>query len=167
MRRRPKLDVQSTEEMAASLDSIVSYGVKCGELLPLTWRLAFDTLFRPGEESWTTVKEFEDIRQAVRLLFFTAREALSRTREVAEALQTRTGRQPAGMDRLVKVMEDARRLEEKVFRDWPSFAETLPSRNPLESLPVDESLAESLEITVGEARQRMDTRRRELNAGRE
>ncbi len=71
------------------------------------------------------------------------------------------------MDRLLKVMEDARRLEEKVFRDWPSFAETLPSRNPLESLPVDESLAEALAITVGEARQRMDARRRELNAGRE
>src|SRR5207248_3237486 len=88
-----------------------------GGVAPFTWRLTFDTLFRPGQESWTTIKEFETVRQAVYRLFFTAREALDWTRQVAEVLQALTGRNPAGMDRLLRVIEDARQLEEAVFRD--------------------------------------------------
>ena len=160
------LNAHRPEEIAVSLESIVWAGVKLGESLPFTWRLTFDNLFRPGEECWTTVKEFEAIRQAVRLLFFTAREAMDRTRQVAETLQALTSRKPAGMDRLLGVIEDARQLEEAVFRDWPSFTEPLPFVNLADSLPVDESLAEALGITVAEARQRMDARKRELHAAR-
>jgi hypothetical protein len=54
------------------------------------------------------------------------------------------------------VIEDARRLEETVFRDWPSFADPVKTSN---ALPVDESLAEALGVSVGEARQRLDARR--------
>jgi hypothetical protein len=163
--RRPESGNRRPEEVAVSLEPIVWVGVKLGELLPFTWRLTFDTLFRPGEESWTTVKEFETVRQAVYRLFFTAREAMDWTRQVAEALQTLTGRKPAGMDRLLRVIEDARQLEEAVFRDWPSFGEPRPSVDPADSLPVDESLAETLGITVEEARQRLDARRGQLNPG--
>jgi len=158
------LNARRPEEMAASLESIVWVGVKLGELLPFTWRLTFENLFRPGEGSWTTVKEFEAARQQVHRLFFTAREAMDMSRQVAEALQARTGRRPAGMEQLFGVIEEARRLEEAVFRDWPSFAEPLPAVNLADSLPVDESLAEAFGITVEEARQRMDARRREINA---
>ena len=60
------------------------------------------------------------------------------------------------MDRLLKTIEEARELEENVFRDWPSFSE--PWRL-VDSLSVDESLAEALGITVDEARQKMDAHR--------
>jgi hypothetical protein len=70
------------------------------------------------------------------------------------------------MDRLLAAIESARDLEETVFRDWPAFSEPLAAVNSADSLPVDESLAEALGITVEEARQKMETRRRELNAAR-
>ncbi len=141
-------------------------GVKVGEMLPFTWQLTFDVLFRPGEETWTTIEEFEAVRQKVHRLFFTAREAMDSTRQVAETLQVLTGRKPAGMDRPLQVIDEVRQLQEAVFRDWPSFEEPLPSGNPADSLAVDESLAEALGITVEEARQRLDARR-ELDSKRD
>ena len=60
--------------------------------------------------------------------------------------------------------EEARELEEQVFRDWPSFGEPWLAAD---SLPVDESLAEALGITAEEAREKMDARRQQLNAGQE
>jgi hypothetical protein len=162
--RRPELGGRPAEEVATSLEFIVWYGVKLGEILPLHWSIVFDNLFRPGQEAWTTVKEFEAARQAVRHLFFTVREAMEGTLQIAQALQGLAGRKPAGLDRLRAVIADARRLEETVFRDWPSFADPVKTTN---ALPVDESLAEALGITVGDARQKMDARRRERNAGRE
>src|SRR5207248_6526238 len=104
--RRPDLVHRQPEEIASSLESIVWAGALSGELLPFTWRLTFDDLFRPGETSWTTVEEFEAVRQEVRRLFFTAREALDMTRQVAETLQVRIGRKPAGMDRLLAAIEN-------------------------------------------------------------
>jgi hypothetical protein len=157
------LHAQQPKEIADSLESIVWVGVKLGEQLPFTWRITFNSLFRPGEGSWTTVKEFEAVRRAVQRLFFTAREAMALTRQVGEALQTLTGQKPAGMDRLLEVIEEARRLEERVFRDWPSFLEPLPPMNLADSLSAEESLAEALGISVEEARQKMETRRNELN----
>jgi hypothetical protein len=164
--RQPDPGNRRPEEVVAALESIVWVGVKVGEMLPFTWRLTFDTLLRPGQESWTTVTEFEAVRQAVHRLFFTAREALDWTRQVADALQALTGRKPAGMNRLLGVIEEARRLEEAVFRDWPSFREPLSNGNPADSLPVDEALAESLGIPVEEARRRLEARRGELNSPR-
>lgn len=154
------LSARKPEEIASSGESIVWAGALSGELLPFTWSVAFQSLFRSGEASWTTVREFEAIRQEVRRLFFTARAALDLTRQVAEALQVRTGRTPAAMDRLLAAIENARQLEEAVFRDWPSFTEPLPSEKPADALPVDESLAEALGITAEEARQRMEAHRR-------
>src|SRR5205823_6038536 len=79
--RRPESGGRRPEEVAASLESIVWAGTLLGEMLPFTWRLAFENLFRPGNESWTTAQEFEAIRQEVRRLFFTAREAMDWTRQ--------------------------------------------------------------------------------------
>jgi hypothetical protein len=152
------------EEIATCAESIVWIGVHLGESLPFTWRLTFDNLLRRGSPAWQTVKDFEAIRQAVRALFFTAREAMDSTRRTAEALQAHDGREHEGMDRLLKAIEDAHMLEESVFRDWPSFKEPTLSPDPIDSLPVDESLAHALGIAVEEARQKMDARRRELNA---
>ncbi len=162
--QQPELGSRRPEEITAFLEAIVWVGVKLGELLPFTWRLTFANLFRPGEAPWTTVKEFEAVRQEVHRLFFTAREALDMTRQVAEVLQALTGQKPEGMDRLLEVIEGACRLEEAVLGDWPSFAEPLPTVNLADSLPVDESLAQALGITVEEAKQKLDARRRELNA---
>jgi hypothetical protein len=153
--RRPELGRRPPDEVAASLESIVWYGVKLGETLPLHWSIIFDNLLRPGKEAWTTAKEFEAARQAVRHLFFTAREAMDGTLYVAETLQGLAGRKPAGLDRLRTVIEEARHLEETVFRDGPSFADLVKTSDPL---PVDESLALALGITVDEARQKMDNR---------
>jgi hypothetical protein len=164
---RDELGSRRPEELVTCLENIVWFGAKMGELLPFTWRLTFDNLFAPGAVSWTSIKDFEAVRQEVRRLFFTAREAMDMTRQVATALQTLTGRKPAGMDRLFAAIEDARLLEETVFQDWPSFTEPLPSVNSAEALPVDASLAQALGITVEEARQKMDARRRELNTKRE
>lgn len=163
--RQAELGNRGPEQIAGSLESIVEIGILLGELLPWTWRLTFDNLFRPGEVSWSTIKEFEAARREVYRLFFTAREALDKTRKVSETLQGLTGRKPAGLDRLLRVIEEARRLEEVVFRDWPSFTEPLPAVNLANSLPVEESLAEALGTSVEEARRRMETRRRELKAG--
>jgi hypothetical protein len=148
------------------LESIVWIGVLEGETLPYTWRLTFDTLLLPGKELWTTVKEFEAVRQKVRRLFFTSREAMDFTRQVGELLQALTGQKPAAMDRLLAAIENARKLEKDVFRNWDSFTETLPPSQPGASLSVDESLAKALGITVEEARLRMEARRRELTAER-
>ena len=153
------LKARRPEEVVASLESIVAVGINLGEMLPLTWRLTFTDLLRSGTETWSTVREFEAIRQSVARLFFTAREALDWTRQVAEALQSLTGRKPVGMDRLLCVMAEAGQLQEAVFRDWPSFAEPLPPGNYAESLPVEDALAEALGISVEEARQRIDARR--------
>jgi hypothetical protein len=165
--RQPDAGSRRPEELGAFQEAVVGVGVKVGEMLPYTWRLTFESLLRPGEGSWTTLKESEAVRKAVHQLFFTAREAMDSTRQTAETLQALTGRKPAGMDRLLQVVEEARQLEEAVFRDWPSFAEPQPPVNPSESLAVDEALAEALGISVEEARQRLDARRQELNSGRE
>ncbi len=164
--RQPDGNGQRIEAQVASLESLVGAGVKLGEMLPFTWRLAFDNMVRTGDGSWTTVKEFESVRQAVHRLFFTTREALDATRQVAEALRAATGSRPTAMDRLLQVIEEARELEEAVFRDWPSFADPQPPMNPAEALPVDEALAETLGISVEEARRHLDARRQELSTER-
>ena len=158
------LDARRPEQVADSLGSVVRAGIKLGEGLPDAWRLAFNNLVRVGDESWTTVAEFEAVRNAVRRLFFTAREAMEKTRRTAETLQNGTGRRTEGMDRLLEVMEDARRLEEAVFRDWPSFAEPLPPVNLAECVSVEESLAEILGVSVEQAREKLEARKRELDA---
>jgi hypothetical protein len=160
--QQPQFGKRPPADVAVALESIVWVGVKLGEVLPFTWRVTFDNLFRPGQKSWTTVEQFDAVRQAVRLLFFSAREAMDMTRQLAETLQEVTGRQPGGMDRLLEVIESARQLEETVFRDWPVFAEPLPLLHAVDTLPVDEALAEALGLSVAEARLRMDARRREI-----
>lgn len=139
----------------------VGIGVMLGELLPSTWRAAFNILFRPSLAPWKSVKEFEAFRHETRALFYTVREAMDSIRKTAETLQALTGRKPEGMDRLLALIEDARQLEENVFRDWPSFIEPWLTAD---SLSVEDSLAEALGITVDEARQKMDARRHQLNA---
>ncbi len=158
---------RSSEENIASLESsILAIGVKVGEMLPLTWRLTFEVLFRPGQESWSALHEFEAVRQTVHRLFFTAREALESTLKIAESMQVQSGRVPAEMARLLDAIEEARRLEEAVFRDWPSFEEPLPTDQFTDALLADESLAETLGISVEEARRRLEVRRLELHAKR-
>jgi hypothetical protein len=154
------------EELFASVESVLSLGIKVGEMLPLTWRLTFDVFFRTGEESWTSVPEFEAVRKDMHRLFFTVREAMDSTRQAAEALQAQTGRKPTGMNQLLQLIDDARQLQESVFRGWPCFEEPLPLTNSADSLPVDESLAQALGIPVEEARQRMQLRQRQRNAER-
>ncbi len=127
--RRPELTNRRPEEVAAAQESMIWFGVKLGELLPYTWRLTFQYAVAPADESWAPVQELEAIRQDVRRLFFTAREAMDSTRQVGEKLQALTGRTPAGMDRLLAAIEDACHLEETVFRDWPSFTEPFPARH--------------------------------------
>ncbi len=158
------LDARRPEQVADSLEAVVAAGVETGEALPDAWRQAFHNLLGDDEDSWTSVAEFEAVRNAVRRLFSTVREAMEKARRTAEALQNGTGRRAAGMGRLLEVMEEARRLEEAVFRDWPSFAEPLPPVNLAECISVEESLAEVLGITVEQAREKLEARKRELDA---
>lgn len=130
--------------------------VQLGELLPLTWREVFHGLFGPDSASWQSVREFEAVGQLVSTLFHTVRLLMAEVREGAAELLAVTPRQLAGMDRLLKVIEAVRQLEEKVFRDWPSFVDPWL---PTESISLEESLAEALGVTVDEARQKLDRRR--------
>ncbi len=150
-----------SQDIIAKAENAVGIGAQLGEFLPLTWRAAFHCLFRPTLAPWNSVKEFEALRQHLRGLFYTVWEAMDGARKIAEMLPALTGRQPAGMERLLKAIEEARKLEENVFRDWPTFIEPWL---PAGALPADESLAELLGITVEEARQKMDARRHRLNA---
>jgi hypothetical protein len=149
------------QDWVARAENAVDIGVQLGELLPITWRAAFHGLLRPTSAAWHSVQEFETVRQAVRALFYTVREAMDSARKTAEVLQTLTGGQPAGLGRLLQAIEEVRTLEENVFRDWPSFVEPHLSAD---SLSVEESLAEALGIAVDEARQKLAARRHELNA---
>ncbi len=162
-----ELGSQPAQDIIARAENNVGIGIQLGELLPITWSALFNAIFRPSLASWNSVKEFEAFRQQVRALFYTVREAMDSVRKTAEMLKAVTGRSPEGTDRLLVLIDDACRLEEAVFRDWPSFTEPLPSASPADSLPVDESLAEAFGITLEAARQKMDARRRELNTGRE
>lgn len=154
------LDARRPEQVAGSLGAVIAAGVRAGEELPAAWRLAFNTLVRTGDGSWSTVAEYEAVRNAVRRLFTTAREAMEKTRRTAEALQNGTGRRPEGLSRLLEVMEEARRLEEEVFRDWPSFAEPLPPVNLAECQPVEEAFAEMMGITVEQLQEKVAEHKR-------
>ena len=154
------LDARRPEQVADSLEAVIAAGVETGEALPDAWRQAFHNLLGMGEESWTTVAEFEAVRDAVRRLFSTAREAMEKARRTAEALQNGNGGRAEGMDRLLEVMEEARRLEEEVFRDWPSFAEPLPPVNLAECQPVEDAFAEMMGVTVEQLREKVAEHKR-------
>ena len=113
--------------------------------------------FMPGSE-------FETRRQTAREFFATFRDSMDRVNRIAASLRVLTGQEPAGMNRLTSLIDEARTLEESVFRHWPSLDEL-----PLEgnAISVDESLAEMLGISVELARQRMDQRRSRLKAASE
>ena len=72
------LDARRPEQVADSLEAVVAAGVETGEALPDAWRQAFHNLLGGDEDSWTTVAEFEAVRNAVRRLFSTAREAMEK-----------------------------------------------------------------------------------------
>jgi hypothetical protein len=145
------------DESDASLDKFIAVGIQLGDWLSLTWRLTFDRFFKTDKTTWSTPKDLEAVRQEVRRLFFTTREAMDGFRQLAEAQKVT----PAQFDKLLQAIDDAARLEEVVFRDWPSFTEPAPASNS--TLPVDESLAEALGVSVDEARRKMDARRAELS----
>jgi hypothetical protein len=149
------------QDLAAIAENTVDIGVLLGELLSITWRAVFNSQLRSSAASWSTVSDFEALRKDLRALFYTTREAMEGASIFAQKIQTRTGEQPAGLNRLLTAIDDGRKLEESVFRDWPSFIEPQLS---VDALAVEESLAEVLGIRVEEARQKMDARRRQLNA---
>jgi hypothetical protein len=143
------------EDAAAALENIVWVGVHLGEALPCLWRLAFSHWFR-RTNTWTGVEDFEKIRREVRRLFFAGREAMEKSRQAAEAMRAATGHPATGMSRLVAALNAACKLEEAVFRDWPSFVDAVTISD---SLPVDESLARALGVTLEEAQEKMAARR--------
>jgi hypothetical protein len=156
-----ELRTSVTEAVISKAERYLCIGVMLGEWLPLMWKAAFNILLRPSQGPWQTVQEFENSRQEIRGLFHTVGEVMDTIRKMAMTLESLTGRKPLGMDRLNRLIEDARRLEEKVFRDWPSFLEPMaPDETPSSGGPksVEESLAEALSITVEEARLKMDAR---------
>jgi len=145
----------------AKATATIGIAVQLGESLPLTWQAIFHGLLRAPSPTWGSVKESESLRQQIRALFFSVREVLDVANELAENLQKMTRRQPIGMARLVKLIEESRELEANVFKDWTSFAEPLI---PGAALSVEESLAEILGISVEEARAKLVARREQLNA---
>src|SRR5438105_1622269 len=105
------------QEPLASAEDLVRMGIHIGEALPIIWRLAFkQMLVKPGDSPWMTTEESEATRNAIRGLFFTAREALESTRKTAEAFSDATGRRPKEWDRLLTVIDETHQLEENVFR---------------------------------------------------
>jgi hypothetical protein len=145
-------------DAVARAENAVGIGAGLGELLPSVWRAAFHGLLRPlpGTAPWTGSAELETTRRYIRALFYKVREAMEAARKTAEMVLALTGRPAPDAERLLQAMEQARALEERVFQGWPSFSGPPPGADALD---VDAALAETLGVTVEEARQRLDARR--------
>ncbi len=155
------LDGRQPEQVAPTLDAVIHAAIQLGEQLPDTWKQTFRSLDH-ADAGWMTVQQYEDQRNAVLRLFATVREAMNAARRAAEAEQARTGRAPVELPRLLTFIEDTRRQEEELFRDWPSFREPLPAPDFSKALTPEESVALGLGISVEQAKERMEARRREL-----
>jgi hypothetical protein len=142
-------------------EELVRAAIQQGELLHVTWLAALHGGLRSNQGSWRSVQEFEAFRKELRALFFTVRETLDRAQNILDVLKEQPGHRNDLPDHLLKASEAAFQLEEQVFRDWPAFTERPATPG---ALPVDESLAEALGISVEAARQKLDARRQELNA---
>ena len=157
------LNGRGPEQVAPALDQVIRAAVELGEQLPDAWRQTFRGLGR-SEEGWMTVQQYEDQRSAVLGLFTTVRQAMDDARRAAEVSRARTGVAPADLPRLVALIEETRRQQEELFRDWVSFREPGPAPDFLTALTPEESLAKCLGVSVEEARRRMEARHREIAA---
>jgi hypothetical protein len=158
--RTPEQVAAAIATIRAKVESYVGFGIAVGNILDMHWRLTFSNLFDVGEVC-ISPSELQQIRQEVRRLFLSVRESMDKTRYVADVFHAATGQTVSGADRLIALIVDAKKLEEQVFRDWPSFSEPTPPFSLADCLPPDEALAEGLGITVDEARQKLSARLRE------
>jgi hypothetical protein len=157
------LDGRDSERLAPSLDDVVRAAVELGQQLPDAWKRTFRSLDH-AEDGWMTVQQYEDQRNAVLQLFAAVRKTMDDARRAAEAEQTRTGRALTELPRLLALIEDARRQEEDLFRDWQSFRDPIPPPDFSKALTPEQSLANALGVSLQEAKERMDARRRELDS---
>ena len=139
-------------------ESLVSVALEFPARLRQGWRVAYDGLKGPPGGDFIPVREVEEVREAVQKAFSGAGEALEKLH--AEAIR-RGGTSGDDAAKLAAALEEVRRLEHGIFKDWVSFREPLPD-DPGEALPVDESLAEILGVTVEQARRKLEERRRQL-----
>ena len=155
---------RDSREMARRVwDSLASVMLDYPRLLQEAKRATVDGLMGgPSDEPFIPVRQVEDARNALRKAFSEAGAAL-------EAVTAAAREQPAAAEyvgRLQAALEEVRRLEEETFQHWVSFVEPLPEE-PGEPLSVEESLAEVLGISVGQARQKLEERKRQLGWSRE
>jgi hypothetical protein len=99
------------------------------------------TLDRFGEGEFIPVRVVEDGRNALLRLFAEVKDTMQSTRQAVAAWQEKTGRAVPGYDRLAEADDEVRRLDENLFRHWPSFREPIEEA-PGEPLPLDEAFAE-------------------------
>ncbi len=153
------LDGRRPEQVAPALDEVIRAAIELGEYLPDAWRRTFRSLDR-CKEAWMTVQQNEDQRNAVLRLFTTVRQTMDDARRAAEAAQARTGAAPAELPRLVALIEDTRRQQEELYRDWSSFRDPLPPPDFVKAIPVEDAFAEMMGITVEQLREKVAEHKR-------
>lgn len=79
-------------------------------------------------------------RNSLLRAFAEASDSMRSIQEAVRAWQQRTGRTVAGFDQIAGAMEEVRRLQEDIFRDWDSLVEPM-DEPPGDPMPVDEAFA--------------------------
>ena len=119
-------------------ETLVRVALDYPVLLRAAWRVAFDSL--GGDEDFIPVRLIEDVRNSLLRAFAEASDSMRSIQEAVRAWQQRTGRTVAGFDQIAGAMEEVRRLQEDIFRDWDSLVEPM-DEPPGDPMPVDEAFA--------------------------
>jgi len=146
------------DSRAATVEGLISEALELPALLQKAWRATLEQLFPPGEE-FDSVRDLEDVRKALRRTLYEAGETMESVRRDAERWQHQSGNVPAGLDQLGAALDQVRRLEVDVFRDWPSFTEPLPAETE-GPLPVEEAFARMRGVTVEQLREMVAAHKR-------
>ena len=155
----------SPSRWRTALDAVIRAAIELGERLPDVWRQTFRSLDRVNE-GWMTVQQYEDQRNAVCQLFATVRQAMDNARRAAAA-QAQNGCASAELPRLIALIDDTRRQEEELFRDWPSFRESAQPPDFSKAIPVEDAFADMMGITVEQLREKVAEHKRRYYGGGE
>jgi hypothetical protein len=151
--------------IARDLGDLIAEVEQYPGLLRRAWATAFAVLAEEGEFSFTT-SQFETLRTGLREAIDRAYEAVRRVRVAAAQIRGSSGRLRDDDERLSAVEGEIRRLDEEIFRHWPSFAGRTPPK-PGECVPAEEAFAEAMGLTVEEWREKVAEHKRRYHAAGE
>ncbi len=103
------------------------------------------------------------MRNSLLRAFAEASDSMRSIQEAVRAWQQQMGRTVAGFDQIAGAMEEVRRLQEDIFRDWDSLVEPIEGP-PGDPMPVDEAFAEMMGITKEELARKVEEHKRKKKA---